>query len=334
MLLDKLLSHNTQLQTVPGLDKLPASELTDFLHRYLICCRVENKSRKTLIAYGQFVGYFIRFLASIRQIPGIAELHQDHIRLFLLSLQERKLAPESVSAYYRSLHTFFNWLKSEEYLERNPFDKLRAPRMPKKHVKGLPADVIDRVLRLCLAEKSFTGLRNCAIVLMFLDTGIRRAELQGIKLAEVYFDQGLIRVMGKGAKERIVRMGEITQKALLHYLLKRKDDRDDLWVTEEGKPLSEQGITTAMVRLAQRAGIPKTLKRGTHAYRHTAATSYLRNHGNLKCLQEMMGHENIKTTMRYADALGPEAMIADHRLASPVDNFLGNKARKKQVKNR
>jgi integrase len=66
------------------------------------------------------------------------------------------------------------------------------------------------------------------------------------------------------------------------------------------------------------------MKRGTHVYRHSGATTYLRNHGNVKCLQELLGHENIKTTMKYVDAMGPAAMIEDHRLASPVDNLLGS----------
>ena len=145
-------------------------------------------------------------------------------------------------------------------------------------------------------------------------------------LGDISLERGLIRVMGKGAKERIVRMGESAQKALLRYLLLRKDHHDCLWVTEEGRPMGQYGVEIATRRLILRAGISRDLKHGTHTLRHTAATNYLRNGGNVRLLQEMLGHTHITTTMKYVDALGPEAMIADHKLASPVDNLMKGKS--------
>jgi site-specific recombinase XerD len=325
MLLEQLLSSKSQLLAVPGLEHLPDTELTRYLRQYLISCKVDGKSPKTLIAYCDFVGYFIRFMADASLNAGIRDINRNHIRLFIVTLQERKLAPETVNAYYRALHTFFNWLEGEKYLTEieNPFNSknLHAPKIPKKHVQGLPQDILNHVFTLCSVDTSFIGTRNYAMVLIFSDTGIRQEEMAGMKLTNIYFEQGLIRVMGKGAKERIVKMGEVTQKALLKYLLMRKDNHESVWVTDHGQPLTQRGISIAIQRIAQRADIPRPLKHGTHIYRHTAATNYLRNHGNVKCLQELMGHENIKTTMKYVDALGPEAAIEDHRLASPVDNF-------------
>jgi site-specific recombinase XerD len=131
--------------------------------------------------------------------------------------------------------------------------------------------------------------------------------------------------MGKGRKGRIVKMGDKTQKALLQYLLMRNDSLDCLWVTDNGEPLGEWGIVSAIRRIAERAAVPKGMKHGTHVYRHTGATNYLRNKGSVKCLQEMLGHVHIETTMKYVDALGPAALIADHIYASPVDNLLGGR---------
>ena len=309
-----------------GLDHLPVTELTKLLSQYLLAGRLE-KSPKTLLNYGESIGYFIRFLVDSGIPANLAEINQNHIRLFLLGLQDRHLAAETVSVYYRALHTFFNWLENEELLTKNPFNKLRVPRVPRKLIHAWPQEIVNNILAVCLADTSFTGRRNCALALIFFDTGVRQLEMAGMKLDDIFIDQGLIRVMGKGGKERIVRMGESAQKALLRYLLKRRDQQEAVWVSEEGQPLRQAGIQIAMRRLAQRAGVPNTVKRGTHSFRHTAATSYLRNHGNVKCLQEMLGHEHITTTMKYVDALGPEAMIEDHKLASPVDNFLRHKVR-------
>lgn len=326
MVLDNLLSKRLQLHAGVERNNLPSVRLTDSVRQYLLSCRVENKSAQTLEAYREFIGYFLRFLLDSGLDPLPEEVSRNHVRLFIVSLQDRRLAPETVSAYYRALHTFFNWLENEGLLpEGNPFLKLKAPKIPKKHVKGYTPEVLADILALCMSDHTFTGRRNLAIVLVLLDTGVRRAELTGMKLTDVIFDQGLIKVMGKGGKERIVKMGEHAQKRLLHYLLMRVDNYDALWVCEERRPMTDRAIYEVVRRIAARAGVPKTFKHGTHIYRHTGATEYLRNHGNVKCLQELLGHENIKTTMKYVDALGPEAVIEDHRRASPVDNLLGGK---------
>lgn len=321
MVLERLLSQSGQLQAVPGLDLLPDHPLTGLLRQYIISCKVENKSPKTRNVYAQFVGYFIQFLAKNGINAGAKAIDRNYIRLYISWLQDRKLTPETVNGYYRALHTFFNWLETEKYIseDQNPFFRMHAPKVPKKHVRALPQEIMDNILELCMADTTFTGRRNLAIVLIFFDTGLRQEELSMMTLTDILFDQGLIRVMGKGSKERIVKMGETTQKALLRYLLMRQDTHEAVWVTEERQPMKQWGVASAIRRIAERVGIPKPHKRGTHVYRHTAATLYLRNHGNVKCLQELLGHENIKTTMKYVDALGPEAMIADHLLASPVD---------------
>ncbi len=215
-------------------------------------------------------------------------------------------------------------MKKEEYLQINIFDKLEAPKVPKKHVRGMPEDAMRNVIRVCSADTSFIGKRSYAMVMILFDTGVRRGEMADMKITDVFYDQGLIRVMGKGGKERIVVMGEEAQRALFNYLRLRRDDSEALWVDIHGKPISWQAITSAISRIAVRAELPKGIKHGTHVYRHTTGTNYMRNGGNLKCLQELMGHTNIKTTMKYVDALGSDIVIKDHAKASPIDRLLKN----------
>jgi integrase/recombinase XerC len=327
MLLDELLKQKFQIQSIPSLDALPDTELTNYLGEYLVDCRSDGKTKKTLIAYREFIGYFIKFLHDVGIMAPAKGITRNHIRLFVVSLQERGLVPETVNAYYRAVHTFFNWLVRDEKIEegKNPFDKTNAPRIPKKMVKAWSDDVVTRILKIVEPDNSFVGMRNKAIVLMFFDTGLRESELASIQLADLYVNQGLIRVMGKGQKERIVKMGEETQKSLWRYITKRNDKYPCLWVTEERKPIGLRGIETAIRRISNRAGIPKDIKRGAHSYRHTCATNYLKNGGNLKTLQELFGHANISTTQKYLDVLGSEQLIKDHEKASPVDNFLKNR---------
>lgn len=126
--------------------------------------------------------------------------------------------------------------------------------------------------------------------------------------------------MGKGAKERVVRMGKTTQKALLRYLLMRTDTHPCLWVTEERRPLEARGVQMAIKRLCHRANITDA-RLGPHTFRHTAAINYLRNGGDVFTLQVMLGHSTLQMTRRYVSVLGIDDLVRVHTKASPVDNL-------------
>jgi len=151
--------------------------------------------------------------------PG--EVTANHIRIFLLLLHDR-MKPASVHVYYGCVNRFFNWLLEENVLVHNPMERMRPPRVPKQIIQPFSTEDIRRMLVL-LGDNSFRGYRNRAIILTFLDTGLRLSELAAIRLNDIDFDNGIIKVMGKGRKQRFVRVGKETQKAILKYLLQRKD---------------------------------------------------------------------------------------------------------------
>lgn len=323
MNIDHLLTRSIQLQGVPGLDLLPTdNQLTIFLKKYLIACHVEGKSPSTLSIYGQMIGQFIRFSDQHGFPDDPGKVTASDIRLFLLSQQQRGLSPASVNAYYRPLKTFFNWLVTEGFINEkpgSPMEKIKPPRIPRKIVRPFSRQDIDNLL-LVSSGTRFIDLRNRAIVLLFLDTGLRLAELAAIQLDELDFTRETIKVMGKGAKERIVRMGKVTQKALLRYLLARDDQYECLWVTEERRPMTRMAVQTMIKRLCRRAEIEGP-KRGPHTFRHTAAISFLRNGGGEFTLQMMLGHSTLEMTRRYVSSLGADEVVKAHQKASPVDNL-------------
>ena len=320
MVIDSLLNNRTQIGSLSALDSLPAqTELGKLLKNYLIADKVEGKSEKTLFIYSQVVGHFIQFAHANNFPDEAASITASHVRLFLLSFQERGLAPASVNAYYRALNTFFNWLVNEGFIEKSPMQNIKPPRVPKKIIKPFSRQDIDNLLLVCSGTR-FMDVRNRAMVLILLDTGLRLAELAGIQVEDINLDHETIRVMGKGAKERIVRIGKTAQKALLRYVLMRDDGYPCLWVSGGRRPMRKLGIKVAVRRLCLRAGITGT-KPGPHTFRHTAAISYLRNGGGEFTLQIMLGHSTLQMTRRYVSSLGAEDMISAHKLASPVDNL-------------
>lgn len=318
MLLDRLTNNKTQAQAVSGLDLLTTSKnLATQLETFLLSCRVDELSPATIKNYQYQLRRFVSFCIKLSQ-DDAHYITSHHVRHFLLSLQETN-NPTSIGDYYKTLKRFFNWLIAEGILSDTPMHNIKPPRKVDKIVKPFSAQDIEHLLILCSGNR-LLDLRNKAIILMFLDTGLRLSELANIQLADVNFDQETIRVMGKGKKERVVRIGKTTQKALLRYLLARSDSQLCLWVTEESKPLTRDGVQSAIKKLCYRAGITDA-KPGPHTFRHTAAIHCLRNGMGEFALQMMLGHATLRMTRRYVSTLGQEDMIKAHLKASPVDKM-------------
>ena len=303
--------HDSQLNTVLGA-LLSGKPLAPAVRNYLICCQVEGKSPRTIEVYSMVLDRFTKDFEPL----GVTA---SDIRLFLLSLQNQNKKPSTVHIYYRSLKTFYNWLVNEKLLKESPMLNIRPPKLPKVLIRPFTVQDITRLMLLCSGNK-FLDLRSRAMFLVLLDTGIRLEEISRIQLSDMDFNNETIRIMGKGSKERIVRMGRKTQKALLQYLLTRNDDYPNLWLTEERTPMTRRGIKTCVERYCKRAVISGA-RASCHTFRHTASILYLRNGGDLFTLQLMLGHSNLETTRRYASSLGAEDVIRVHTKASPVDNL-------------
>jgi len=196
---------------------------------------------------------------------------------------------------------------------------MRPPRVAKEVIQPFTQDDIRRML-VVLGEDNFRGYRNRAIILTFLDTGLRLSELASIMLNDVGFDNGIIKVMGKGRKERFVRVGKETQKAILRYLLLRKDQQPHLGIGENGEPIKARGIESLIKRLGRRAGITDA-RCSAHTFRHTFAVSCLRNGMGEFSLQSLLGHTTLQMTRRYVQTFGVSDALSAHEKASPVDNM-------------
>ena len=298
---------------------LSETKLGHAVRNYLISCRADGKSPATIKSYSQVLKALLVFYRDMSLKPEPKRIEASDIRLFFLSLQERGDSQATINRYYRCLGTFFRWLIAEGVADKNPLANIKPPRPEKKIVQPFSRGDIDSLL-LQTSGSKFLDLRNRAIVLLFLDTGLRLSELANIQLDDMDFDEETIRVTGKGAKQRVVRMGRQTQKALLRYLLARDDGYPCLWVTEERRPLTKWGIKNMVRTICRRAGVTDA-RPSAHTFRHTAAISLLRNGAGEFTLQIMLGHSTLQMTRRYVAALGQEDMIRAHRKFSPVDRL-------------
>ena len=289
---------------------------------FLIACQVDGLSPATIKNYRYHLSRFTEYCLK-NNLTDTSAIQVRDIRGFILLLKETN-NPTSISDYRKTIKRYFNWLIEEGLLkpEDNPLQNIKPPRKEYKVIVPLSPQDIDRLIDVTSGHR-LIDVRNRAIVLSFLDTGVRLSELAGMNIPDIDFNHESVKVMGKGAKERRVRIGKRTQKALLRYLLMRdKVATSKLWVSEEQMPLTAAGVQTTIKTLFNRATIVGP-KRGPHTFRHTFAINFLRNGGDVFSLQIILGHTTLTMTRRYVSSLGMDDAFIAHQKASPVDNLKG-----------
>ena len=269
-------------------------ELSQLARHFELYNRTEAKSPKTIEWYNLALKQFQCFLIESERLTSLNGLGEAEVREFILYLQERrwrnnpyvnhrgKLQAISIQTYIRALRAFFNWLYKEGYTKENRLAKLKPPKAPTKVVEILTEEEIARVLS-CIYQNTASGVRNYALLMLLLDTGLRCSELTNFELKDINLEGGYLKVMGKGAKERIVPFGASVQKALLRYLLHFRPEPFNLaiqnfFLTLDGKPLTNNSIKMIFRRIARKSGVKRL---HPHLYRHTFATNYLVNDGDV-----------------------------------------------------
>ncbi len=298
---------------------LPAS-LERCLEMFLLHQEAAFHTPRTIGTYRETLSRFLEFLGK-RNIEVCGDITPHLIRQFLSSLERRGLSDRTVHKHARAIKTFCNFLVAEGLLDASPMDRVAMPKLAKLLPKPFsPADV-KKLLKAC--KKSRTGVRDMAMILCLLDTGLRAAEFVSLNVGDVGRD-GLIRVRGKGRKERYVRLGAQARKALLKYLAERGEvrDGDPLWAGQRGR-LTVNGVYQAIKRLGKACGVWPV---GLHRFRQTFAIWALRGGMDVYHLKAIMSWADLQMVQVYVE-LVKEDIEQAHREASPVDSFLGRRRR-------
>lgn len=331
---------STKIEASPGVS------LKSLVRGFVLTKRTEGKSPRTVEYYQENLRRFLWYAERQGWSDDIRSLSEWRIRDFLgyvgtetnrwglegngSETSQRGASHSTLYHYWVVLSTFFNWLVREGFVGESPVARIRPAKPKPKVVVPYSGDEVGRMLRICDHDyehnAKFAGSRNRAMVLVLLDTGIRLAELVNMKVRDINTDTGYIRVLGKGSKERVVRIGKVTQKALWRYLMCRGyNDVEQLWLTEEGRPMYDTGVQSMVKRLKERAGV--TGAGGVHRFRHTFALSFLRSDGNVFNLQYLLGHSDLEMVRRYTSTLGMEDALRAHEKASPADLLVSSKVR-------
>jgi site-specific recombinase XerD len=276
--------------------------------------RARNLSPKTLSVYLSGAAELARWLTAETDVDSWAQVRRRHVEEWIGHLIDTTSA-STANNRYRAVQQLFKWLADEEEIPANPMARMSPPRLEEKLVPLLSDLDAARLLKSCTGG-GLVARRDLAILRLFMATGIRLAEMAGLRLDDVDLDERTAIVTGKGRRTRIVRFDPETARALDRYLRIRDGERDrrrpQLWLGEKGRgPLGPTGIYQMLVRRAERLGIEVH----PHQFRHTFAHKWLAHGGAEGDLMEMMGWSSPQMIRRYgASARGERARSSYDRV--------------------
>jgi site-specific recombinase XerD len=288
--------------------------ILEALESFLLALSVSGRSPHTLKLYRRSIEQLALFLGETH----IGNISTANLRQYLSDLQQ-VVNPTTVGIRWRSIRAFFNWLCREGYLPIAPTKRIEHPKQPKMLPKCLSDSELIALLGKAKARAhTWNGLRDYAILLTLLDTGIRRGELLNMTVSCLNMQDHSMKVIGKASRERQVFFGSKLRRELQKWLNKRtlKLPGDALFCARDGYALSE--VTDIIAKLARSAEMKRI---GCHALRHTFATNFVRNGGDPFSLQRLLGHTNIETSLVYVHMVGAELRRV-HAKSSPLDRLV------------
>ncbi len=279
--------------------------MKDLLEDYLLYARVErNLAPTTLISYESDLTRYLECLRAAG-VDDLDQVRQTHIRGYTRLLSDLGLAPASIHRAFSAVRGLHKFLLAEKRTSSDPSAFLDAPKQPRRLPKVLEVGEINAIIE-AVDTGNPRGVRDRSMISLLYACGLRVSELTGLVLNNLLPEHGLLRVLGKGSKERLVPVGRRAGEDLETYLQearpllaakRRARNKGEVYLNARGNPLTRQGAFQIVKQWARQAGITKDVS--PHIFRHSFATHLLEGGADLRAVQEMLGHADITTTQIY-----------------------------------
>ena len=277
------------------------SNNSSYLKQYLSFLRIEKQvSENTYKSYESDLIRFLNYLSS-RSIQ-LDSTNSRHLRDFIHELNEIGLRASSLARNISSIKSFYHFLESEELIEVNPSSQLQTPKLDRTLPEVLSVNDIDLLLN-APDISTYPGIRDRAMLELLYGGGLRISELLKLSFQQIYLDDEIIRVFGKGSKERIIPLGEHAQHWLKKYIsisrniFLKQGSVEEIFLNQRGKPLSRMGLWKIIRKYVDEVGLSHEIH--PHTFRHSFATHLLEGGADLRVVQELLGHSDISTTQIY-----------------------------------
>lgn len=277
--------------------------MEEFLKEYLAVLKLErNLSENTISSYSNDVSNLIHFLTE-RNITDLSEIKTKDIVDFFFYLSELGCTSTTTARYRSSVKGFFNYALRNDYIIKDPTQTITGTKLSRKLPEVLTFDEIESILEQPNVEKN-AGLRDKAMLELMYSSGLRVSEVITIRQSDLFFADDIIRVIGKGSKQRIIPVGSSAKYWVERYLVyarpifENKATSDNvLFLNNRGKAISRMGVWKIVDKYTKEAKIEKSVH--PHTFRHSFATHLVEGGADLRAVQEMLGHSDISTTQIY-----------------------------------
>ena len=287
---------------------------TNALRRYHVCIKVEkNLSANTVASYEHDLHDFAHFVLRVFGC-GPAEVEAHVIERYMAYLYDRGQEKSSQARALCAVKNFYKFAVEEMAMEGNPTEFIEAPKFGRRLPDSLTVEDIDRIIG-SIDCSTVKGRRDSAMLEVLYSCGLRVSELTSLRLCDLFFGEGYIRVTGKGDKQRLVPISPAARDKIQIYLDARGGERtgeQTVFLNNRGRALTRVMVFTVIRQAALRAGIDKHIS--PHTFRHSFATHLLSGGASIRQVQEMLGHENISTTEIYTHLDGERLRDTIERL--------------------
>ena len=288
-----------------------------FINQYMNKLKSERrKSKNTLISYKRDLNQYHSYLDSELKIKSIINVTLGHIRSYVRHLNDKGMSANSIKRAISSIRVYHGYLSEKGLMKDNPAYLLEIPKVPRKLPNILTIQEIESILN-SIPNKTPMAIRDLAIFELLYSCGLRVTELCDLKISHILWDSDMIRILGKGGRERFVPLGPIAKENLKNYLnrdrpvlTKKKSNVSEVFLSRNGNKLTRMMIWILLKKWTANANIKKDVS--PHTLRHSFATHLLEGGADLRSVQEMLGHADITTTQIYTH-LDKEYLKQVHR---------------------
>jgi site-specific recombinase XerD len=260
--------------------------LIEAYEKFIVDKTVENCADSTIQNYRNMILYYVRYVGEDKEVTEVQDV--DCVKRYILSLKRKEVAGKTIHTYIKHIKVFYSWLVNNGYIKYNSVSDLKI-KYEKKYPQVLTTQEVKELLDVL-------DLRDRLILVIALDCGLRKKELVNLKVSHIEKDRIYVK-LGKGRKDRVVPLSDYTYQLVQEYLASRPKKTEHLFQCyNSSKPLGYAGIRQLFRRLQEKTAIDRLTP---HLLRHTYGTYYINSGGDIKVLQLLLGHSEVKTTETY-----------------------------------